>query len=75
MLFLPFYIYYCSKKKVGRAFMGTTPQKHFILGSVVFLLTLFVNFLNYFLGMMYIINIVMSVIFVILLFMALVAAN
>ena len=75
MMFLPFYIYYCSKKKVGRAFMGTIPQKHLILGSVVLLLALFVNFLNYFLGLMYIINILMSLIFVVLLFMLLVAAN
>ena len=75
MLFLPFYIYYCSKKKVGRAFMGTIPQKHLILGFVILLVTLFINFLIYFLGLMYIINIVMSVIFVVLLFMCLVAAN
>lgn len=75
MLFLPFYIYYCSSKKVGRAFMGKIPQNHLILGTMILLLTLFVNFLNYFLGMMYLINIVMSIIFVILLFMCLVAAN
>lgn len=55
--------------------MGTIPQKHLILGTIVFLITLFINFLNYFLGLMYIVNIVMSVIFVVLLFMCLVAAN
>lgn len=55
--------------------MGTIPQKHLILGTVILLLTLFVNFLNYFLGLMYIINILMSLIFVVLLFMCLVAAN
>lgn len=75
MLFLPFYIYYCSRKKVGRAFMGSIPQKHLILGTIIVLVTLFINFLNYFLGMMYIINIVMSIIFVVLIFMCLVAAN
>lgn len=75
MLFLPMYIYYCAKKKIGKAFMGTIPQKHLILGTIILLLTLFVNFLNYFLGLMYIINILMSLIFVVLLFMSLVAAN
>lgn len=75
MLFMPFYIYYCAKKKAGRPFIGTIPQKHLILGSAVLLGTLFVNFLNYFLGLMYIINILMSLIFVVLLFMCLVAAN
>lgn len=75
MLFLPMYIYYCAKKKIGKAFIGTIPQKHLILGTIILLLTLFVNFLNYFLGLMYIINILMSLIFVVLLFMCLVAAN
>ena len=75
MLFIPFYIYYCSSKKVGRAFLGTIPQKHLILGSIIFLMALFMSFLNYFLGMMYIVNIVISVIFVILLFMCLVAGD
>jgi hypothetical protein len=75
LLFLPLYIYYCSKKKVGKAFMGTIPQKTLILGSVVVLLALFVSFLNYFLGLMYIINIIMSLIFVVLLLMVLVTAN
>lgn len=74
-LFMPMYIYYCSNKKIGRAFMGTIPKKHLILGSVVLLIILFINFLNYFLGLMYIINIFLSIIFVILLFMCLVAAN
>lgn len=75
MLFLPFYIYYSSRKKTGKAFIGTIPQNHLILGIVVLLLTLFINFFNYFLGMMYIINIVMSLIFVVLLIMCLIAAN
>lgn len=55
--------------------MGRIPQKDLILGSVILLLTLFINFLNYFLGLMYIINILMSLIFVILIFMSLVAIN
>jgi hypothetical protein len=50
LLFLPFYIYYCSNKKVGRAFMGTLPQKHLILGSIGLLMILLVQFFNYFLG-------------------------
>jgi hypothetical protein len=75
LLFLPFYIYYCSKKKLGRAFLGTIPQSNLIMGSVVVLFALFVSFLNYFLGLMYIVNIIMSLIFVVLLFMLLVTAN
>ena len=75
MLFLPFYIYYCSKKKIGRAFLGTIPQKDLILGSVTLLVILLIQFFNYLLGMLYIVNIVMSCIFFILIFMCLVGAN
>jgi hypothetical protein len=75
MVFIPFYIYYCSRKKVGRAFLGTIPNKHLILGSIVMLFAIFFQFLNYFFGMMFLINIVMSFIFVVLLFMVLVSTN
>ena len=50
MVFIPFYIYYCSTKKVGRAFLGTIPNKHLILGSVTLLFAIFLQFLNYFFG-------------------------
>lgn len=75
MLFLPFYIYYCSRKKVGRAFMGTIPQKDLVLGSILLFIILLIQFFNYILGMIYIVNIVMSSIFFILFFMCLVGAN
>jgi hypothetical protein len=75
MLILPLYFYYCSKKKIGRAFLGTIPRKDVILGTVVLLVTLLVQFMNYLLGMTYIINITMSLIFVVLIFMCLIATN
>lgn len=75
MLFIPFYIYYCSRKKVGRAFMGTIPQNHLILGCLLLFIILIIQFFNYIIGMIYIVNIVLSCIFFILFFMCFVGAN
>ena len=75
MVLLPFYVYYCKNKKIGRAFIGTLPKKHVVLGSIWFFLVLLVQILNYLMGIIYLINMVMSLIFVVLIFMCLVGGN
>ena len=68
MLFIPFYGYYCWKKKTDSISFRGKNSVHLALGISVFIFAGIVQFLNYFIGIIYILNIVMSVAIAILYF-------
>ena len=69
MLFLPFYGYYSWKKKLNNISLKGSKTKHIFLGVSVFVITAFIQFVNYFTGTVYLINIATGVIIGTLLFM------
>lgn len=73
VLFVPFYTYYCWKKKKNQ--MSSTPLKYIIAGLCLGVFTFVVQFLNYSIGMIYIISIVMSVVMSVLLMLIVIAGN
>jgi len=71
--FVPCYTYYCYKKKVNEQYERKIWHIIFIIVFIFFVLG--VQFLNYLIGTMYIINIVMSLVISVLVLMVVIAAN
>jgi hypothetical protein len=74
MLFVPAYSYYSWRAK-SKSEIGKTPLKHMFAGIAVCLFAFITQFLNYFTGTTYIINIVMSLVITTLLMLVVVAGN
>lgn len=75
MTFVPSYSYYCWRKKANTKIGLATPLKHLLIGIGIGVVTVIVQFLNYFIGTIYIINIVMSLVISVLLLMVVIAGN
>lgn len=75
MTFVPVYAYYSYRKKTNTKMQGKTPVKHLVAGVSLLLFSFVVQFLNYLIGTMYIMNIVMSLVISTLLVMIAVAGN
>lgn len=75
MIFVPFYTYQCWRKKPNVNVGESIPKKHKILGAALVLFSLGIQFVNYILGTMYLINIAMSVVIGTLLLMVAISAN
>ncbi len=68
MLFIPSYGYFCWNKKTDNFSLIGNNSKHLVFGISTFVLTGIVQFMNYFIGNIYLINIFMSIALAILLF-------
>lgn len=74
MLFVPVYTYYSYRTKTNTQ-LGKTPLTHIFVAIVVGLLAFITQFLNYFTGTMYLLNIAMSLVITTLLMLVAVAGN
>lgn len=74
MLFVPVYTYYSYRTKTNTQ-LGKTPLTHIFIAIVVGLLAFITQFLNYFTGTMYLLNIAMSLVITTLLMLVAVAGN
>lgn len=74
-IFLPYYAYYCWKKKSGNIFTGPMSTKSLIIAIILFVVIGVIQFLNYFTGSIFIINMALSVICVLLLIMIVISIN
>lgn len=75
MTFVPCYAYYCWRKKAHTKIGMTTPLKHLLVGIGLAVVTVVIQFLNYMIGLIYIINIVMSLVISVLLLMIVIGGN
>lgn len=60
-IFVPYYTYYAWRKKKS-AKAGATPLKHIIVGIIIAVVAFVTQFINYLVGTVYVINIVMSLV-------------
>lgn len=74
-LFLPFYGYYCFQKKSGKVFVNPVPMRKVTLGIGLVVLIFLVQFVNYFLGTIFLLNIALSTVFFVLLAMCALSLN
>lgn len=72
--FVPYYAYYIWRQKTGSK-VGVTPLKHIFGGIAIAVLSFETQFMNYMIGTLYIINIVMSLVISTLLMMVAIAGN
>ena len=75
MLFMPFYGYFSWKKKLSNISLKGSKTKHIALGISLFVITGIVQFMNYFTGAMYLINIATGIIIGTLLFMVVISGE
>lgn len=75
MTFVPYYAYYAWTKKNNLKIGTKTPLKHILIGIGLGVLILVTQFLNYMIGIMYIINIAMSLVISTLFLMIVIAGN
>ena len=74
-IFLPYYIYYCWKKKSGDIFVGKMSTKGLIVSVIMFVIIGMVQFLNYFTGTVFLLNLALSLVAIILLVMIVISIN
>ncbi len=75
MLFIPYYFFYNTKKKPGEVFAGNMSIKELIAGVFILIVIGIVQFLNYFTGTIFILNIALSIICFLLLTMIAISIN
>jgi cobalamin biosynthesis protein CobD/CbiB len=75
MTLFPCYTYYAWAKKNSFKIGSKTPKKHIIVGIILLILIIITQFLNYIVGIMYLINIVMSLVISTLILMISIAGN
>ena len=75
MIFLPYYTFYCWKKKSGELFVGTMKTKEIVLSVIIFVIVGVIQFINYLTGMVYLINLALSIICFLLLMMIMISIN
>ena len=74
-IFLPYYAYYCWKKRSGEIFTGAMSTRTLIIAIALFVVVGVIQFLNYFTGSIFLINIGLSIIVVLLLIMIVISIN
>lgn len=74
-IFLPYYAYYCWKKRSGDIFTGKMSTKSLVMAIGLFVIIGVIQFLNYFTGSVFIINLALSLICVLLLIMIVISIN
>ena len=75
MIFVPMYTYQCWRKKPNSSVGESIPKKHKICAGILVTGSLAIQFVNYLLGTMYLINIAMSLVIGTLLLMVAFTAN
>jgi len=75
LLFVPYYLFYNSKKKAGEVFAGSMSLKELFAGIFVLVLIGVIQFLNYFTGTIFLLNIALSIICFLLLAMIAISIN
>lgn len=75
MLFIPFYTYYCWSKNIDSEMGSKIPNKHIMCGVALAVITLVVQFFNFMIGSLYLINLAMSLVIGVLVFMIAVSGN
>lgn len=75
LLFVPYYFFYNTKKKPGEIFAGNMSKKELIAGIFIVIVIGLIQFLNYFTGTIFILNIALSVICFLLLTMIAISIN
>ena len=74
-MFVPYYSFYCHKKKSGQLFTGILTPKQIAIWLTIFIITGVLQFINYLTGMIYLINIALSIITFLLLMMIMISIN
>jgi hypothetical protein len=75
IIFVPYYTYYCFKKKSGNVFISPINTKDLTIFIIAVVLILFIQFMNYFIGTIFIINIAISIVFSALIIMIMISIN
>jgi hypothetical protein len=75
MTFIPCYSYYVWTRKGNLFVKENTPIKHIFAGIGLVVLVIVIQFINYMVGLIYLINIAMSLVVTALLFMLAIAGN
>ena len=75
MMFVPYYSFYCWKKKSVEIFLGTMSTKEIVISIAFFVVIGVVQFINYLTGMIYLINLAVSLICFVLLMMIMISVN
>jgi hypothetical protein len=75
VLFVCYYGYYCWKKKSGNIFLGNMSTKELIVAISIFMMIALVQFVNYFTGTIFLINIALSAICFLLAVMVAISVN
>lgn len=75
LMFVPYYSFYCHKKKSGQIFTGILTPKQIAIWLTIFIITGVLQFINYLTGMIYLINIALSIITFLLLMMIMISIN
>jgi hypothetical protein len=75
VLFVCYYSFYCWKKKSGSIFLGTLSNRELFATITVFMVIALVQFINYFTGSVFLINIALSAICFLLAVMIAISVN
>jgi len=75
VLFISYYSFYCWKKKSGNIFVGSMSNKELITTITIFIAIALVQFINYFTGSIFLINIALSAVCFLLAVMVAISIN
>ena len=75
MMFIPYYGFYCWKKRSGEMFAGSMSTKELVVSIALFVVIGVLQFINYMTGMVYLVNLALSIICFLMLMMIMISIN